>query len=179
MSKANRWQIRLVRFDEIKTWDENPRKISDKALEGLRSSMERFGYVEPIVFNENTGRIVGGHQRFRILVEEGVAEANMVVVSLSDEEERAANITLNNPEIEGTFSDPALELTEFLENKDPDLFASLNIDALKEKLDKGKPSSDSVNEPENEEPESDTKCPCCGHEWKVSAKDISSIEGDA
>ncbi|MDD2300189.1 MAG: hypothetical protein PHU69_11195 [Fermentimonas sp.] len=33
--------------------------------------MTEFGYVEPIVWNEETGNIVGGHQRYKILLEAG------------------------------------------------------------------------------------------------------------
>ena len=36
----------------------NPRRISDEAKEGLRASMERFGLVQPIIWNRRTERVV-------------------------------------------------------------------------------------------------------------------------
>jgi hypothetical protein len=45
----------------------NPRTISSEALAGLRGSVERFGLVEPVVWNRRTGRVVGGHQRLKVL----------------------------------------------------------------------------------------------------------------
>jgi len=43
----------------------NPRAISDEALEGLRSSIQEFGCVAPIVVNVRTQRlqVIEGHQR--------------------------------------------------------------------------------------------------------------------
>lgn len=183
MSTANKWKIKKVKFEEVKPWDENPRKISEKAVEGLRESLSRFGYVEPIVFNERTGNIVGGHQRFKVLVEEGIESAMMMVVDMTLEAERAANITLNNPEIEGHFVDPALQLAEMIEDKSPELFKSLNFDGLKADLEKKlmKTPDDPPPSEEPEEPSDDTKCPCCGYSWKISVSEISSTnpgEGD-
>src|SRR5699024_11870038 len=44
----------------------NPRrdlKPRDKDYEKLKRSIEEFGFVEPVVWNERTGFVVGGHQR--------------------------------------------------------------------------------------------------------------------
>ena len=54
--------------------DYNPRKDlapGDKQYDKLARSIETFGYVEPIVWNRTTGNIVGGHQRLKVLVEQG------------------------------------------------------------------------------------------------------------
>ena len=48
----------------------NPRKNlqpGDAEYEKLKRSMEQFGYVEPVVWNKTTGRVIGGHQRLRFL----------------------------------------------------------------------------------------------------------------
>ncbi len=41
---------------------ENPRKINAPNKSALAASLEHFGQVEPIVINDRTGQIVGGHQ---------------------------------------------------------------------------------------------------------------------
>ena len=43
--------------------DYNPRTISEHQAEALKRSLDRWGFVEPIVANKRTGHIVGGHQR--------------------------------------------------------------------------------------------------------------------
>ncbi|RRK09715.1 DNA modification methylase [Lactiplantibacillus garii] len=78
--------------------DYNPRKDlqpGDPDYEKLKRSMREFGYVDPIIWNQQTGRVVGGHQRLKILQDEGIEEAKCVVVSLNEEKEKALNIALN------------------------------------------------------------------------------------
>lgn len=62
----------------------------------LRRSLETFGLVEPLVWNEVTGRLVGGHQRLAILQELGVTEVPVSVVRLPEAQEKALNVILNN-----------------------------------------------------------------------------------
>ena len=76
----------------------NPRKNlkkGDPEYEKLKKSLEEFGYIDPIVWNERTGRVVGGHQRLKILSELGHAEIEVSVVDLSDDKEKALNLALN------------------------------------------------------------------------------------
>ena len=78
--------------------DYNPRKDlqpGDPDYEKLKRSMKEFGYVDPIIWNQQTGRVVGGHQRLKILLDEGIEEAECVVVNLNEEKEKALNIALN------------------------------------------------------------------------------------
>lgn len=84
----------------------NPRKPlgpTDKAYRKLKRSIERFGLVEPLVWNELSGRVVGGHLRLQILKELGITEVPVSVVRLTDPEERALNVVLNNREAQGRF----------------------------------------------------------------------------
>lgn len=63
----------------------NPRKDlkpGDPAYEKIRRSLHDFGYVDPIIWNEVTGNIVGGHQRFKVLKAEGAEEIACVVVRI-------------------------------------------------------------------------------------------------
>lgn len=77
----------------------NPRKDlkpGDPAYEKIRRSLHEFGYVDPVIWNEVTGNIVGGHQRYKVLVAEGAAEIDCVVVHIENpQEEKALNIALN------------------------------------------------------------------------------------
>jgi len=76
----------------------NPRKDlkpGDAEYEKLKRSIEQFGYVEPVIWNKTTGRVVGGHQRLKVLIDMGITEVDCVVVELSEEKEKALNIALN------------------------------------------------------------------------------------
>lgn len=78
--------------------DYNPRKDlkpGDPEYDKLKRSMEQFGYVEPVIWNKATGRVVGGHQRLKVLMDMGVTEVECVVVEMDEEREKALNIALN------------------------------------------------------------------------------------
>ena len=78
--------------------DYNPRKDlkpGDPEYDKLKRSMEQFGYVEPVIWNKATGRVVGGHQRLKVLMDMGVTEVECVVVELDEKREKALNIALN------------------------------------------------------------------------------------
>ncbi len=108
----------------------NPRRISDEALSGLRSSIKRFGLVVPILVNKNY-QVIGGHQRLRIVKESGAKDTTVVVVDLPEHEEKALNITLNSAHIAGEYIEEDLsELLESLENTDTELYESLRLDAF-------------------------------------------------
>lgn len=182
MADIGKMEIRVIPFTQVIPMPDNPRVIDDVALKGLKASLDRFGYVEPIVWNENTGHIVGGHQRFKVLNMQGLKEAPMVVVKMTPTEEMAANLTLNNPEIEGEFSAGAVELLQELQGADSDLFGSLRMDDLLGKLEKK--ADPSLNRAfVNKEIDvdklvdgCDAKCPCCGFLWESDENDSVDLE---
>lgn len=78
--------------------DYNPRKDlkpGDAEYEKLKRSIKQFGYVEPVIWNQTTGRVVGGHQRLKVLMDMGMTEVDCVVVAMDEEKEKALNIALN------------------------------------------------------------------------------------
>ena len=104
-------QIEKKNVKDLLPADYNPRKDlkpGDPEYEKLKRSIEQFGYVEPVIWNEKTGRVVGGHQRLKVLTDMGITEVDVVVVSLSDEKEKALNIALNK--ISGSWDNEKLAL---------------------------------------------------------------------
>lgn len=76
----------------------NPRvelKPTDPEYIHIKNSIDSFGYLDPIVWNERTGHIVSGHQRFRILCDEGATEIEVRVVSFDEDKEKACNLAMN------------------------------------------------------------------------------------
>lgn len=62
-------KLSKIKLKEIKPAEYNPRKISDSELEKLNKSLEKFGFVDPIIINLKNNKIIGGHQRYKILIE--------------------------------------------------------------------------------------------------------------
>jgi hypothetical protein len=73
----------------------NPRQSTAKQEKHLKESLEKFGMVEPIIFNKQTGYIVGGHFRVRELKKLGIKEIECVIVDLNEADEKELNIRLN------------------------------------------------------------------------------------
>lgn len=125
----------------------NPRKDlkpGDAEYEKLKRSITEFGYVEPVIWNKTTGRVVGGHQRLKVLMDMGITEVECVVVEFSEEKEKALNIALNKisgewdkdklalliTDLQGTDFD--VSLTGFEPAEIDDLFKDSVKDGLKD-----------------------------------------------
>jgi hypothetical protein len=151
-----------MRIENLEPAPYNPRKIDDKALAGLRASVRRFGLVQPVVWNERTRRVVGGHQRLKALEAEGAEEADVAVVDLSEEEERALNVALNSPAIVGTFTTDLQELLREIKAWDGEAFGQLRLDALLQEL--GEPDWKEFDEDAADDVRL-VECPECGHRF--------------
>lgn len=97
-----------VKRSAIRTADYNPRVISDGERAALRKGIKKFGLLQPLVWNERTGTLVGGHQRLAELDRQnksgdaaGDYEIEVAAVDLGDTEEREANVLLNNFSAQG------------------------------------------------------------------------------
>ncbi|MEO2091509.1 MAG: ParB N-terminal domain-containing protein [Gemmataceae bacterium] len=100
------FECRTLPIDQLTPAPYNPRRMlkpTDKACRKLKHSLERFGLVEPLVWNELTGRVVGGHLRLSILKELGYVEVPVSVVRLTDPQEKALNVVLNNQEAQNRY----------------------------------------------------------------------------
>lgn len=99
-------EVRVLPIDQLRPAGYNPRRPlarSSPAYRKLRASVEAFGLVEPLVWNETSGRLVGGHARLAVLRDLGVSEVPVAVVRLDPAREKALNVVLNNPEAQGRY----------------------------------------------------------------------------
>ena len=87
--------IETKKLSDLKPAPYNPRQSTKKQEKKLQESLTKFGVVEPIIFNKQTGYIVGGHFRVRELKKLGYKEVECVIVDLSEEDEKELNIRLN------------------------------------------------------------------------------------
>lgn len=110
MSINTALNVRRVKISDLKMATYNPRtdlQPGDPDYEKLKKSLSGFGYVDPIVWNEKTGNVVGGHQRLKVLIESGATEVDVSVVNLNKLKEKALNLALNK--IEGEWDMPKLK----------------------------------------------------------------------
>ena len=128
-------EIRTLPIHRLKPAPYNPRRaLTPAAYRKLKKSLTEFGLVEPLVWNELTGHVVGGHARLAILRELGASEVPVSVVRLDEAREKALNVVLNNQEAQGRYDPdkladllleledlPELELTGFDETAIPAL----------------------------------------------------------
>lgn len=90
-------KIKELPLKELKPAAYNPRKKlkkGDKEYEKIKQSLLKFGYVDPIIVNEDL-TVIGGHQRLTVLKDLDYETAKCVIVDLPKEDEKALNIALN------------------------------------------------------------------------------------
>jgi len=91
-------EIKNIQIATIKLAKYNPRRDlqpGDPDYEKLKKSMREFDLVEPLVWNKRSGNLIGGHQRLKILIEQGAEMVDVSVVDLPDRKEKALNLALN------------------------------------------------------------------------------------
>jgi len=132
MAGLGKFRIEERSLDSLSPADWNPREIDDASLDGLERCILRYGLVQPIVWNERSGRVVGGHQRLKVLRRNGEDRTQVVVVDLSDDEEKALSVSLNNEMIQGRWTDGLQSLIASI--RDGSAVEGLMTDELVESL---------------------------------------------
>ena len=102
--------IETIPIEDIRPAVYNPRKDlqpTDPEYQKLRKSIAEFDLVEPLVWNRRSGNLIGGHQRLKILKEQGHTEVEVSVVDMDATREKALNLALNK--ISGEWDMPMLK----------------------------------------------------------------------
>lgn len=126
--------INMVNIDTLIPAEYNPRIKLEPGMpeyEKLKNSIQEFGYVEPIIVNDRTGKVIGGHQRINVLKDLGYKEVEVVHVDLDEAHEKALNVALNK--ISGNWDAEKLEdlLRDINLNTDLDVeFTGFDTDEL-------------------------------------------------
>ena len=58
-------RIEHLALSQLESWPHNPKQHATSAI---IESIERFGFVTPLVVDENTGRLIAGHGRLEALI---------------------------------------------------------------------------------------------------------------
>lgn len=112
--------IETLDITQIKPYPENPRKISDKAVDKVALSIKEFGWQQPIVVDEQNV-IIAGHTRHKAAEKLGIREVPVLkAIGLSEDKVRAYRFMDNRSHEESAWDwDKAVkEISELLdENK--------------------------------------------------------------
>ena len=113
-------QIINKKISELQPADYNPRQATEKQFKELKASIEKFGFVDPVIVNKRNNRIVGGHFRTKVAEDMGITEVPVFYIDLSDEDEQELNVRLNANTGSWDF--------EMLNNLDLDLLKDIGFD---------------------------------------------------
>ena len=133
-------EIIKKRIADMERAEYNPRvelMPGDDEYEKLKRNIDRFGVVVPVIWNKRTNRVVSGHQRLTVLMNEGVTETDVSVVDLDETAEKQLNIAMNK--VTGEWDEVKLkELLDGLGDAAPetgfDLYALVDGDFLDSEL---------------------------------------------
>ena len=112
VTQHQKFEIQTLHRSQLKEAAYNPRVIGENERNKLKAKIKEVGLVEPLLFNKQTGNLVGGHQRLSILDELNGGKDYSLTVSVVDiplDAEKRLNVFMNNPSTQGQFDIEGLE----------------------------------------------------------------------
>lgn len=105
-TKYQKFTVVRIQRCEIKNAPYNPRKIDDAARARLKKNIKKSGLIETLVVNKTTMNLVSGHQRIGILdslEKNDQYYLDVAMVEMTEKEEKAQNIFMNNTSAQGEY----------------------------------------------------------------------------
>jgi len=106
---SDQFVMKTVSLKDLVPAPYNPRvplEPGDPQYESLKTSIETWGLVDPIIVNKRSGYVVGGHQRLSVLLDLGIETSSIIEVDIPEDSEQALNIALNK--VQGRWDEAAL-----------------------------------------------------------------------
>lgn len=160
------WQNRIVGHEDVdpKTLVPNPanwRTHPKAQRNAMGGSLEEIGWVQSVIVNKRSGRIVDGHLRVDLAISENAPTVPVVYVDLSDDEERLALAVI----------DPIGAMAGRSEDLFRSLVGDITVDneALAGLLSPPEPVGSPVEfTAYGEDIQTDHECPKCNYRWSGS-----------
>ena len=89
-------RIEVWPVDRVKPYANNAKRHPREQLRQLRSSIQRFGFNNPILVDKGSGEIVAGHGRLMAAIDLGMTEVPVVVLDHLTATERRAYVLADN-----------------------------------------------------------------------------------
>ena len=119
--------VKRVPVDSLHADPGNVNRHPERNLDAIRSSIETFGQVEPLVVQAGTGRVIGGNGRLEVFRRAGITEVDVVEIEITDERARALGVALNRTAELAERDEDAL--AQLLKSLPSDLQAAAGFDA--------------------------------------------------
>lgn len=154
---------KTLNIDELKPYENNSRTHSKSQIEKIARSIKEFGWMSPVVVDENY-TIIAGHGRVLGAKEAGITEVPCLVVDdLTDDQKRAYVIADNKLSDESGWDFGILRKEiDALSEREFDLDLTGFEDS---ELDFGEEIAPSSFEIMNDELDTLNRCPKCGFKW--------------
>jgi hypothetical protein len=139
----------MKKLADLKVWENNPQELDADKFGALKESLKEFGYVDPLIINEQ-GVIIGGNHRYLAMLEVlgPEAEIQCVLTKLTPIQQKKLNIALNN--LHGIFDAKMLKgiMDDIMASESPDIttlgFTQDELDSLDIKAEIDDPDIDRV-----------------------------------
>lgn len=172
--KLSSKNIELIDITNIHPYENNPRK-NHGAVEAVKNSIERYGFINPIVIDVNN-IIVAGHTRYQAALELGLKIIPTIKVdNLTEEKVKEFRLADNKTselsiwdveKLESELKDISYDMSNFG-------FDSIMLDSLDKMFDLDE--VDDLTEESYSPPDSECQCPKCGHiDYKRHFKKVTS-----
>lgn len=103
-------KIEIADINSIKPYENNPRKLSEKAIEKVAMSLKEYGFRQPIVVDKDR-IIVAGHTRFRASKKLGLKKIPVSIIdNLTPEQINAYRIADNRTAEESEWDNELLKM---------------------------------------------------------------------
>lgn len=188
MLLENKLEIIDININKIILDETNPNEMTDLQMEGLRKSMNMFGFLAPIHIDQN-GNMIDGEHRYRIYKEFNKSTIPAIILNVKSKNElKLLRQTFNKLKGKHNFQKDIMEFHQIIQDYTSEQIANLmgydkeNLDyILKQETeamedlfvsysdDKNKEQQQIFNELTNttddNEKKKNNKCPSCGFEY--------------
>jgi len=162
-------ELETVHIDKVIPYWRNPRRLNQEAVEAVQESIQRYGYVQPIVVDKDFTIIIG-HTRYAAMRRLEVTQVQVQKVDYLTSLQVKQLRVIDNKAGEYAFWDFDKLLAE-IQRSDSELLNSLFPDVLDadEGLDggQGKNFLEDIFKADWEQQDRNVEfvCPSCFHEW--------------
>lgn len=118
------WSTEIKKVSELKTWKDNPRKITKEGLEKLKDRIKQRGFHSVIVIDKDN-TILSGNQRKTALTQLGIKEVNVLVPNRNLTDDERIKIGLESNHNDGEWDLGALKSFSL------DLLTDVGFDKMK------------------------------------------------
>lgn len=166
--KIRQHKLETVDISTIKFDESNPNQLNKEQMTGLEKSMNRFGYLTPIIIDQN-GKIADGEHRVLVYKQLGITKIPAYRIELkNDVERRILRQVMNKLRGEHELAKDTQEIIKIIEAgqlNDLSMLLAQKAESFQYMMDQYNKNRDEFQDAISKNIETNNKCPQCGYEW--------------